>query len=169
MRAPHLLLASILSIGALAYLAGSPAVSIAAARASAMQRPAAAQVSSHAPPVFKKVLTSGQALADLTGEPMKIPPEEALRRLSGLLIGPDGKTAGMIVMVNAAGAADRKSALQLVRQAAAEAGIAQDERRRARTTRSALRSSVTPVPARHRNTRSVNNWPRRDRCFPSSS
>ncbi|HEY6617835.1 MAG TPA: metallophosphoesterase, partial [Vicinamibacterales bacterium] len=50
MRAPHLLLASTLSIGALAYLAGSPASSIAAARASAMQRPAAAQVSTQVTP-----------------------------------------------------------------------------------------------------------------------
>jgi len=49
MQAPPLVLASTLSIGALAYLAGSPA-SPAAARASAMQQPAAAQVSTQVTP-----------------------------------------------------------------------------------------------------------------------
>ena len=54
MRAPHLLLASTLSIGALAYVAGSPASPIAAARASAMQQPAAAQASTQVTPPREK-------------------------------------------------------------------------------------------------------------------
>ena len=54
MRAPHLLLASTLSIGTLAYVTGSPASPIAAARASAMQQPAAAQSSAQVTPPREK-------------------------------------------------------------------------------------------------------------------
>ena len=55
MRAPHLLLASTLSIGTLAYVAWSPASPIAAAaRASATQQPAAAQSSAQITPPREK-------------------------------------------------------------------------------------------------------------------
>jgi len=54
MRAPHLLLSSTLSIGTLAYVAGSPASPIAAARASAMQQPAAVRSSAQVTPPREK-------------------------------------------------------------------------------------------------------------------
>ena len=54
MRAPHLLLASTLPIGALVNVAGSPESLVAAARASAMQQPAAAQSSARVTPPREK-------------------------------------------------------------------------------------------------------------------
>jgi uncharacterized protein len=78
-------------------------------------------------PLFKRVLTTRQAIEDMTAEPGNVPPAEAVRRLSGLLIGPDGKTAAMVVMVNQAGAADRKTALELVYAEAERAGVPRDE------------------------------------------
>ena len=54
MRAPHLLLASTLSIGALVYVPGSPESPVAAARAAAMQQPAAAQSSARVTPPREK-------------------------------------------------------------------------------------------------------------------
>jgi len=91
--------------------------------------PAPAAEASSNPRLFKRVLTSSQALSELTGEPMKIPRTEAIRRLSGLLIGPDGKTGALVVMVNAAGAASRSSALATIREATESAGISAGELR----------------------------------------
>jgi len=78
--------------------------------------------------LFKRVLTSQQAIESLTGQPMHLDRSEAEKRLGGLLVGPDGKTGGLIVMVNQAGAVDRKSALELIYRAAEqEAGLAREQ------------------------------------------
>jgi len=85
-------------------------------------------------PLFKRVLTTRQAVAALTAEPAQVPHEEAIRRLSGLLVGPDGNTAAMIVMVNEAGTADRKAAVALLQNLAEQAGVSRDELRMAGPT-----------------------------------
>jgi len=54
MRAPHVLLASTLSIGALAFVAGTPASPIAATRAAAMQQPAATPAPTQVTPPREK-------------------------------------------------------------------------------------------------------------------
>jgi predicted RND superfamily exporter protein len=76
---------------------------------------------------FKRVLTSTEAVAELTREPMNVPRDEAEQRLRELLIGRDGRTAATIVWVNEAGAADRRAALDVVRDAAERAGVPRDE------------------------------------------
>jgi predicted RND superfamily exporter protein len=84
--------------------------------------------------LFKRVLTTRQALDSLQAEPVEATHDEAVRRLSGLLVGPDGKTAAMIVMVNEAGAADRKQAVALLGDLAERAGVSRDDLRMAGPT-----------------------------------
>ena len=86
------------------------------------------------PAFFKRVLTTNDAVQQLTSEPMNVPRDEALKRLGELLIGPDGRTAATIVMVNETGAADRATSLELVRAAAERAGVSRSELRMAGPT-----------------------------------
>lgn len=81
-------------------------------------------------PLFSHVMTSRQALADLMAEPMNLSRDEAIRRLQGTLLGPDGETAGLIVTVSEFGAADRHAALEAVsRVAEQQAGLSPDDLR----------------------------------------
>lgn len=97
--------------------------------AATVARPEGA-VRSNEGPLFSRVITTREVLDTLTAEPLNLSESEAAKRLQGTLLGPDGRTAGLIVMVNEAGAADRKSALGLVEQVARqEAGLSPDELR----------------------------------------
>jgi len=80
--------------------------------------------------LFKRVMTTREALAELTTEPMNLPRGEAIARLRGTLLGADGKTAALVAMVNEAGAADRHAALDTIyRVAQAKAGLSHDDLR----------------------------------------
>lgn len=93
-------------------------------------RESAAPERSRQPPLFSHVMTSRQALSDLTGEPMNLPREEAIRRLKGTLLGPDEQTAGLIVTISETGASDRHAALDVIRRVAEqEVGLSADELR----------------------------------------
>ncbi|MCA9227028.1 MAG: MMPL family transporter [Planctomycetales bacterium] len=72
-------------------------------------------------PLFRRVLTGADAQRVLTSEPLNLPRAEALRRLQGTLVGPDGKTSGLVVMVGEAGAADRHRAVAVLQEVAEEA------------------------------------------------
>jgi uncharacterized protein len=87
-----------------------------------------------AEPLFRRILTTRQAIEQLTAEPMNVPRDEAIRRLTGLLIGPDGQTAAALVKVNEAGAADRKRALATVYEVAKQVGLERNELRLAGPT-----------------------------------
>lgn len=110
--------------GLRAYVAADPL-----AAADPTQAPPSSQ-SSEVTPLFNRVITSQEALDELTGEPLKLSRDEATHRLRGTLLGPDGRTSALVVMVNEAGAADRKSALEVIaRVAEREAGLTRDELR----------------------------------------
>ena len=81
-------------------------------------------------PLFKRVLTTREVLAELTAEPISLSDSQAAERLRGVLLGPDGQTSALIVMVNETGAANRRQALDVVHQVAAEeAGLSRDDLR----------------------------------------
>lgn len=80
--------------------------------------------------LFKRIITSREALVELTTEPMNLPRDEAIARLRGTLLGADGKTAALVAMVNEAGAADRHAALNTIHRVAQEkAGLTGDDLR----------------------------------------
>jgi predicted RND superfamily exporter protein len=103
-----------------------------------------------ATPLFSHVLTSRQALDDLTGEPMNLSREEAIARLKGTLLGPDGQTAGMMVIVSEHGAADRHAALEVIYQTAEDyAGLTRDDIRMGGPTVESVALDVESERARY--------------------
>lgn len=67
------------------------------------------------------VLTPGEAIAAL--EKYDVPKEEAIRRLTGLIVGPGGSPAAVVVTLNAAAEADRSAAVEDLRERAIAAGV----------------------------------------------
>ncbi len=81
-------------------------------------------------PLFRQVLSGREALGQLMADPLTLPREEAVRRLQGVLIGPDGQTTGIVAVVSEAGAEDRHAAVEVIyRCAARELGLGQAELR----------------------------------------
>ncbi len=71
--------------------------------------------------LFGEVLTGSALLAELTEDPLDLPRQQAIERLQGWLVGPDGETTGAVAVVSQAGAADRHRAVDYVYQMAEEA------------------------------------------------
>lgn len=67
------------------------------------------------------VLTPQEAIDSLTQH--KISREEAVRCLTGLVIGPSGSPVAVVVTLNEAGTADHSSAVEDIRQRALDAGV----------------------------------------------
>ncbi|MGC1273839.1 MAG: MMPL family transporter [Planctomycetaceae bacterium] len=110
--------------GLRAYVSAGPSAASDPTEASSSPR------SSEVTPLFSRVVTSREALAELTGEPLKLSRNEATHRLRGTLLGPGDRTSALVVMVNEAGAANRKSALELIARVAwREASLTRDELR----------------------------------------
>ncbi|MFH1266334.1 MAG: MMPL family transporter, partial [Planctomycetota bacterium] len=78
---------------------------------------------------FKEVITGPRALEKLTGEPFALARSEALERLVGTLVGPDGRTTCAVVILSDKGDSDRTGALAAIRQMAAECGLDPEELR----------------------------------------
>ena len=68
-------------------------------------------------PLFNQIMTGPQVLRFLIG-PMRVPREEALSRLDGWLVGPEGATA-IVAAVSPAGARQQATAIAHARQAVA--------------------------------------------------
>ncbi|MBX3438773.1 MAG: MMPL family transporter [Planctomycetaceae bacterium] len=73
---------------------------------------------------FREVFTGRQTLVDLTEGESRLTRPEALARMTGWLIGRDGTTTCVVAMASDYGQQNRRGAIDFVRQAAAEAGIA---------------------------------------------
>ena len=73
------------------------------------------------PPLFHRVFTGAQVLESLTDPPLELSREEALQRLEGWLVGPDRRTSCALALVSAAGAEDRKAAVERAYECAASA------------------------------------------------
>lgn len=71
-------------------------------------------------PFFRRVFTGPEVLDSLVGPPLELPRAEAIERLQGWLIGPDGRTTCAVAMVSEAGMEDRHAAVDWAYAAAAE-------------------------------------------------
>jgi len=86
-------------------------------------------------PFFDRVLTGPRFLRTLMQSPLRLKRAAALRRLQGILVGPDGQTTCLVLMTSAAGRADRSEAVrEIERSAAANCGLATAELRLAGPT-----------------------------------
>jgi predicted RND superfamily exporter protein len=70
---------------------------------------------------FETVATGRQALEKLTGPPLELDRDDALRRLTGLLVGPDRRSTCAVVGFAPAGLANRGRAVEWLRSAVARA------------------------------------------------
>jgi len=74
---------------------------------------------------FQRAVTGPQTLRQLTSAPLSLSRNEALRRLQGTLVGPDGRTTCVVLVVSAQGEADRTAAVEQIYEIAeAECGLA---------------------------------------------
>ena len=72
---------------------------------------------------FRKVFTGRQTLAELTSEPLELSRDEAVLRMRGWLVGPDGKTSCALALISEAGSMNRAGAIRFVRQILESAGV----------------------------------------------
>jgi uncharacterized protein len=76
-------------------------------------------------PWFEDVASGQQAVARLTAPPLGLDRVEAVERLQGVLVGPDGAQTCIVIGFTAAGRADRRRAVGWIRDAARDtAGVA---------------------------------------------
>ena len=64
---------------------------------------------------FEMVASGGMALARLVEPPLSLDRDEATKRLSGVLIGPDGQSTCLVIPFTRAGLTDRRSAVAWIR------------------------------------------------------
>jgi uncharacterized protein len=82
------------------------------------------------PRLFERAMTGPEALRLLTAPPLSIPEVEALRRLRGALVGPDGRTTAVVLFLSQAGTRDRPAAVERICEVAESAcGLARDDLR----------------------------------------
>lgn len=85
---------------------------------------------------FHSAVTGAEALEALTGDPINLDEAQALGRLSGWLIGPDGQQTCIVALVSSAGEQDRHAAIQYVYDSADEVpGLSASQIHLAGTTR----------------------------------
>lgn len=78
--------------------------------------------------LYLRALTGPRLLRQMVSEPSNIPRADAIKRLQGIVIGPDGKTTCVIFILSKAGADDRVAAVEELRKAAeTECGLKPDE------------------------------------------
>jgi len=86
-------------------------------------------------PFFDRVLSGPSVLRELMEPPLRLKRTAALRRLRGILVGPNGHTTCLVLMTSAAGRADRSEAVrEIERSAAANCGLETAELRLAGPT-----------------------------------
>lgn len=72
-----------------------------------------------------EVLTPADAIAAI--EKFDVPREDAIRRLTGLILGPGGSPVALVVTLNDAAVADRSGAVEDLRSRAIEAGVPEQD------------------------------------------
>ena len=78
-------------------------------------------------PWFDSVATGAAALARLTAAPLSLPRDEAVDRLRGVVVGPDGGRTCLIVGFTRAGLADRRPAVEWIRDTLRATAAVADE------------------------------------------
>jgi predicted RND superfamily exporter protein len=92
-----------------------------------------------APRYFEKAITAEELIGQLTSPPLEVPYPEALRRLEGVLLGPDRgqdpRTTCLVLLISEEGAADRVAAVEQIRRTAHRAcGLTEEQLRLAGPT-----------------------------------
>ncbi len=77
---------------------------------------------------FRQVITGRQIRAEFTTEPLSLTSAQAVDRMKGWLLGPDGETTCAVALVSVEGSLDRESAVQAACDAASGCGIDPDYR-----------------------------------------
>ncbi len=77
--------------------------------------------------LFRQVFSGRETLAELTSAPAQLRRDQAIARMSGWLVGPDGKTTCAVALVSKAGEANRPAAVEAMLTAAQASGLARDE------------------------------------------
>jgi len=72
---------------------------------------------------FRKVFTGRETLAELTAEPLELSRKEAVRRMRGWLVGPDGESTCALALISWEGAMNRAAAIRFVREVLESAGV----------------------------------------------
>lgn len=79
---------------------------------------------------FERSMTGGAVLEQLTSPPLELNRAEAIRRLKGTLIGGDGRTTCIVLVISELGLTDRMRAVeQIYRVAESECGLSRDQLR----------------------------------------
>ncbi len=79
---------------------------------------------------FQRAFTGRQVFRQLVSPPINLSPSEAIRRLRGVLIGPDERTTCVILTVSPRGVANRAAAVEEIRRVALEScGLTPDQLR----------------------------------------
>ena len=80
--------------------------------------------------MFQRALTGRQVLAQLTSPPLDLPRRDAIERLQGVLIGPDGRTTCVLLTIAPRGVEDRAAAIRQVFETAEQiCGLKPDDLR----------------------------------------
>ncbi len=95
-----------------------------------VERLAEALVDREQPRFFERVVTGPRVLRELTSPPIGLPASQAVERLRGVLVGPDGLTTCLVLYISQLGAEDRPAAVEHVYQTARNTcGITRDQLR----------------------------------------
>ncbi|MFO7904476.1 MAG: efflux RND transporter permease subunit [Planctomycetota bacterium] len=70
------------------------------------------------PPYFQSAVTGQEMVERLMSRPLELSREEAIRRLRGILIGPDGETTCVMLTISERGVGNRAAAVNHIRSAA---------------------------------------------------
>ena len=73
--------------------------------------------------LFRRVFTGRETLAEMTADPLRLSPDEAIERMRGWLVGPDGQTTCALALISEIGAMHRTEALQFVRDVLESSGV----------------------------------------------
>jgi len=77
--------------------------------------------------LFDRVFTGRAMLEALTAPPLELTPEQALGRMRGWLVGPDGRTTCVVARIAPAGLVHRDAVVEGARQAALACGVAAED------------------------------------------
>ena len=81
---------------------------------------------------FSRVVTGREMLDELTAPPRNLPSRQAIERLQGVFVGPDGHSTCAVIVLSEEAAGDGRGVLRTIRDVAqAECGIAPDQLRMA--------------------------------------
>ena len=77
--------------------------------------------------LFRHVFSGRETLQELTSDPANLQRDQAIARMRGWLVGPDGQSTCAVALVTKEGEANRPAAVEAIFRAAEASGLARDE------------------------------------------